>query len=202
MQVGASVRHAVDGIARGTVFTSAQLLHCGSRAGVDQTLSRLVRDGTLKRVRRGLYVRPRVSRVAGEAPVSIEDVVRAVVTVTGETTMVHGATAANALGLSGQVPLQHVYLTSGKSRVLYVGRTGVRFQHTSSRWLTLAGTQAGLAATALRYMGEGAVNEEIIDRVRRKIGDAQFALLCSTPRAVPAWLRSVLDSFERSRRAR
>jgi len=31
--------------------------------------------------------------------------------------------------------------------------------------------------------------------VRRKIGDAQFALLCSTPRAVPAWLGSKLQDL-------
>jgi hypothetical protein len=142
-----------------------------------------------------------VSRLTGEVPVSIDDVVQALVAVTGETITVHGAAAANVLGLSGQVPLQHVYLTNGKSRTLKIGRTTVRFQHTSSRWLLLAGTQAGLAATALRYMGVDAVDERIVDQVRRKIGDTQFALLCSTPRAVPAWLGNVLASVEGRLRA-
>ena len=42
----------------GVPVTAKELLHLGTRAAVDQTLSRLVRSGSLIRVSRGLYVRP------------------------------------------------------------------------------------------------------------------------------------------------
>ena len=70
------------------------------RGGVDQALSRRVKDGTSRRVRRGLYVRPRFSRLAGEYAVPIDGMVQAGVSMTGETIMVHGATAVRVLGFS------------------------------------------------------------------------------------------------------
>ncbi len=46
----------------GTPVVAKELLHLGSRAAVDQALSRLVRRGTLMRAARGIYVRPVESR--------------------------------------------------------------------------------------------------------------------------------------------
>src|SRR5262249_60144980 len=52
-----------------TVPISAKnLLHLGSRAAVDQALSRLARRGQLLRVRRGLYVPPVQTRFGVRAP--------------------------------------------------------------------------------------------------------------------------------------
>lgn len=44
---------------RGKVYTTKDLLHLGSRAAIDQTLSRLVRAGELQRLARGLYYYPK-----------------------------------------------------------------------------------------------------------------------------------------------
>ena len=46
---------------RGKVYTSKDLVHLGNRPAVDQTLSRLARDGTLQRLARGLYYYPRTN---------------------------------------------------------------------------------------------------------------------------------------------
>ena len=50
---------------RGKVYTSKDLVHLGSRAAVDQALSRLARDGTLQRLARGLYYYPQNQPAAG-----------------------------------------------------------------------------------------------------------------------------------------
>ena len=51
-----------NGLPEGTPVVAKELLHLGSRAAVDQALSRLVRRGTLMRAGRGIYVRPVESR--------------------------------------------------------------------------------------------------------------------------------------------
>ncbi len=51
----------------GKVYTSKDLAHLGSRAAVDQVLSRLARDGTLQRLARGLYYYPRTNARLGIA---------------------------------------------------------------------------------------------------------------------------------------
>jgi hypothetical protein len=53
-----------NGLPEGTPVVAKEMLHLGSRAAVDQALSRLVRRGTLMRAGRGIYVRPVESRLA------------------------------------------------------------------------------------------------------------------------------------------
>ena len=51
----------IRGKGMGFVFTPKDFLDLGSRAAVDQALSRLTRRGTIRRLGRGLYDYPRVS---------------------------------------------------------------------------------------------------------------------------------------------
>lgn len=101
-------------------------------AGVDLALSRPVKEGALRRVRWGLNLKPPDSRRAGDIALSIKEFVQALVSKTGETITVHGATAANRLGLLGEVSFEYVYLTSGKTRILRIGHSTVSFMHASS----------------------------------------------------------------------
>ena len=88
----------VTSLPEGASVSAKALLHLGSRAAVDQALSRLVRRGQLIRAGRGLYVRPVESRF-GKRPPSVEHVVRALAAATEEVIASHGAAAANALGM-------------------------------------------------------------------------------------------------------
>lgn len=193
MSVTAAVWAEVLQVPLGQPFPSTSVRHCGSRASVDQALSRLVVAGSLDRLCRGMYVRPRKSRPVGSSSPSVEEIVKVRTAACGETIDVHGAEAARRLGLTSQVPLRVIYLTSGRSRTLDIGGVAVTFRHTSPRWLTLAGTAAGLAATALRYMGRNDVDGRTIERVRKAIGEEQFVLLSSTPSVTPAWLGDLLQ---------
>src|ERR1700676_1867931 len=123
------------------------LLHLGSRAAIDQALSRLARRGRLLRAGGGLYVRPVETRLGTPAP-SVPAVLEALTATTGETIAAHGAAAANSLGLTTQVPVRTVCLTSGPSRRLNFGAQTFELQH-GPRWqLSLAGRTAGDAIRA------------------------------------------------------
>lgn len=112
----------------GTPVSAKALLHLGSRVAVDQSLSRLARRGALLRVGRGLYVHPVETRF-GIRPPSAEHVVQALALAKGEVIASHGAAAANALGLTTQVPVRMVYLTTGRSRTLKLGKQAVELRH-------------------------------------------------------------------------
>jgi hypothetical protein len=116
------------GLPEGTPLVAKELLHLGSRAAVDQVLSRLVRRGTLLRAGRGIYVLPVESRFGTRAPSAVK-MVEGLAKQRGETIVSHGAAAANALGLTTQVPMRAVYLTSGPSRRLKLGAQMIEFRH-------------------------------------------------------------------------
>jgi len=91
----------------GTLLCAKALLHFGSRAGLDQALSRLTRKGKLTRVSRGLYVRPIETRYGLRAP-AVGKVVEEIAKLRGESVAHHGSAEANALGLTTQVPVRPV----------------------------------------------------------------------------------------------
>lgn len=166
------------------------LLHLGNRAAVDQALSRLARRGYLIRAGRGLYFRPIVGRFGVRAP-SVEEAVEALGSQRGEVIVSSGAAAANALGLTMQVPVRSVFLTSGRSRKLNLGRQIVELRH-APRWqLALAGRPAGEAVRALAWLGPEKA-EGALRRLKRVMPPGHFGELVAAAPRFPTWLaRSV-----------
>ncbi len=114
--------------ARNEPVCAKQLLHLGSRAAVDQALSRLVQRRKLMRITRGFYALPSRTRF-GELPPEPEQVIAAVARQNGEHISPAGAAVANALGLTTQAPLRRVYLTSGRSRRINLLGETVELRH-------------------------------------------------------------------------
>src|SRR3982751_6857696 len=89
---------------RGAVWSPADFLDLGSRDSIDQSLSRLVRRGQLRRIARGVYAYPVLSPRLGALTPPPDDVAAALAKAKGGRIQVSGARAANELGLSTQVP--------------------------------------------------------------------------------------------------
>lgn len=170
----------------GVPIAAKGLLHLGSRAAVDQALSRLAREGRLLRIGRGLYVRPIETKFGTRAP-AVEKVVEAVAGLLGENVASSGAAAANALGLTTQVPVRTVYLTSGRSRKLCLGKQTVELKH-APRWqLALAHRPAGEAVRALVWLGPDKA-KEASQKLRRTLPQGARKELASILHVLPTWL--------------
>lgn len=188
-----AVRASVAGRTPGEPFTVQELLTEGSRAAVDQALTRLVRAGEVERVTRGVYAVPRVNATLGRrVPVSAEVAAAAIARSAGAAVGVHGAEAARRFGLTTQVPLTSVLTTTGRSRRVVVGGREVRLVHASLRRMALAGRPAGEALAALLYLGRSEVTPDVIAQVRRRLAPEEFAVLRAAVTAMPAWLADML----------
>ena len=148
----AILEHA-EGLPEGAVIRAKELLHLGGRAAVDQALSRLAKRGELLRVGHGFYVRLLKGRFGKYAP-PVDLVIKNIARVTGETVAPHGAAAANGLGLTTQVPLRTIYITSGRSRMLRFGGNRTVELRNVPHWQIAMGTRkAGDALRALAWIG-------------------------------------------------
>lgn len=176
----------------GTAIGAKELLHFGSRAGVDQALSRLTRRKKLMRVGRGLYVRPIETRFGIRAP-SAEKVVEGIASARGETIARHGAAAANSLGLTTQVPVRSIYLTSGPSRQLKLGAQRVELKH-APRWQMMkAGHPVGEAVRALAWLGPEHTHEALAT-LRQRLPKSQLQEIASARTNFPGWLAQRVSS--------
>jgi hypothetical protein len=181
-----SIRRAVAELDEGVPVLARQFLHLASRAAVDQALARLCRAGEILRVGRGAYVRPIRSRF-GERPPAPERVVEALALCRGEVVAPSGAASANALGLTTQVPARVVYLTSGGSRRLDIGRQVVELRHAPAWHLLWPQEIAGHVIRALAWLGP----EEAAKKsggLRRQLNRADRRRLAEACPRVPSWL--------------
>lgn len=181
--------HALS-LPEGGVLSPKEFLHLGSRAAVDQALSRLTKEGKLLRVARGTYVTPVSSRFGVRAPAP-EKVVQALAAQSGELVTPHGASAANALGLTQQVPIREVYLTSGRTRRLKLGRSEVTVKHAPRWMLALGAGQAGAAVRALAWMGPAHVRASLA-ALRRSLPAAEWRTLTSARATLPSWMAQAI----------
>ena len=186
------IRARIEAMPLGEPFTPMAFLACGTRAAVDQTLSRLVRAGVIERVSRGVFVRPEQSSFVGKVMPEPLKVAETVAKATGAVVQIHGAEAARRLGLTTQVPTQPVFVTSGASKRIRVGKMEIRLQHVCSRKLALAGRPAGLALAAMWYLGKKEVTPAIVEQIRRRLGASEFEVLRSAVSAMPAWMSDAL----------
>ena len=170
----------------GTPLVAKELLHLGSRFSVDQALSRLARNGKLLRAGRGIYVLPIRGRF-GARPPAPSKVVEAIASQRGETVVAHGALAANALGLTSQVPVRQVYLTAGPSRRLKLGAQTVELRHAPSWQLILPKSAAGDAIRALAWLGPNGA-EEGLRILEHKLSKSALQEIVAMRARLPTWM--------------
>lgn len=187
------IRHRIEGIPPGEPFTSVGFLDCGTRASVDQTLSRLAKAGTIERVTRGIFVQPEVSRFVGKVMPEPIKVVHAIAKASGSVIQIHGSEAARQFELSTQVSMQPVYSTSGPSKRIRVGAMEIHLNHVSPHKLALTGRPAGLALSALLYLGKKGVTPSVVDKIRHKLSAEEFEALKSCRK--PSWLSDVFFKY-------
>ncbi|MCG5486815.1 hypothetical protein CN138_27645 [Sinorhizobium meliloti] len=179
---------------RGSVFTPSDFLSVAVRSSVDQALSRLVKGGQLRRLARGLYDYPKLHPKLGALSPAPDDVAQALARETGSRVQIAGARAANALGLSTQVPAQSTYLTDGPSRRVVLGKRVVDLRHASPKHLIAPGSPAGTVVQALRHVGPVRAADVVQIAVRR-LSPSDKKTLASTAIQAPAWMRPTLVSI-------
>jgi Family of unknown function (DUF6088) len=185
-QLVQAVLSAAQSLPEGGLLSPKEFLHLGSRAAIDQTLTRLTKEGQLLRVGRGVYALPVQGRF-GARPPSTESVVEAIEATSGEVVVASGAAEANALGLTTQVPTREVYLTSGPSRRLHLGSREIELKH-GTRWQMFMGKRpAGKAIRALLWLGPEQASLAL-QTLRSKLEVQEWEAMRSARSVLPSWM--------------
>ena len=194
MTTSKAIRTELRKLPKGKPFTNSRFLKYGSRGAVDRALSRLVAEGEIKRLARGVFACPKKSRFVGDVAPDVIEVVKIIAKNNHETIQVHGAEAARRFKLSTQVPLMPVFYTNASSRSIKIDNVTVKMLHTSSRRrLQFAGKKIGLALSALWYLGKDNVNEEVLSKIKSGLSVEEFETLRSAD--LPAWMVAAINGL-------
>jgi hypothetical protein len=172
----------------GTVFVPADFLDLGSREAIDVVLHRLARRGTIRRLARGLYDLPKEHPVLGPLSPSAETVAQALARRDRTRLQLAGASAANALGLSEQVPAKVVFLTDGPTRLVKVGTMTIQLRRTTPKNMAAAGRLSGLVIQALRELGKEHVTTARLQHLKQTLPVEKRRELMADLKLAPSWM--------------
>lgn len=120
----------------------------GTSAAIRKTLSRLVESGQVERMGQGIYVLPKKDKVFGKVLPSMEELAEALAKKEHVIIKPSGQYALNKIGLSTQVPMRLVFLTSGNAKNIRIGRNAIIFKSTTAKKLSMKGN-----ITSLLFLG-------------------------------------------------
>lgn len=102
-----------------------------------------------------------------------------------------GAYAANALGLSEQVPAKAVFLTDGPSRTVKIGPMTIQLRQTTAKNMAAAGRLSGLLIQAFRELGKDHITPERIAHLKKKLPLDKRRQITKDIKLAPAWMRQL-----------
>ncbi|APZ43110.1 DUF6088 family protein [Acidihalobacter ferrooxydans] len=181
----------LDAQAEGALIRSLDLRCMVSRNQASRELARLARRGRLMRVARGLYVTVTASRF-GPVPPPVDKMIQSLADITGHAIVRHGTAAANALGLTTQVPVRQIYLTDGRARTLNLGKQVIEIRRVPKWMLVLGDSLAGDIVRALEWLGPD-LAEHAVGKLAGRIGQDHWNTVLEIRTHLPPWMLAAIQ---------
>lgn len=143
----------------GTLFFVTDFATEGNDVFISRLLSELAEKGVLSRLAKGIYFKPQVTKFGVLKP-EIQELVKAIARRDNAQVLPTGETAANMLGLSTQVPMNYVYLTSGSARRIDLGKKTVTFKRCVPKNFSCRNELLAILIQAMKSIGQSRLTEE------------------------------------------
>jgi len=190
--VSARIAQRVKRLPKGQPFSISCFTGFGTKNAVSKAIARLVNRGELERVHRGIYMRPKPGLYVARARPNPWKLLSLITRQKRLSLQIHGANAVRRFGLSTQMPLIPIFYTNGASRTVFMGNAEIRLIHASPMVMQHAGTEVGMAISALFYLGKEGANPECVGTIKKMLmpDDLAKLMMCK----MPAWMCKALEA--------
>jgi len=186
----ASIKAFFMGVGADTLVTTRQLIKFGLRATVDTCTFKLVQDGAIVRVARGVF-----HLTGRESPPSIEEVAQIKAKSFGRNIMTDALRVAEDLELRTRDQsenCQHCFQIDGRSSSFKYGDITIKFKGTSKKNFALGDTPHGRVLRALQSLGKAFITEDLCERALRTVSAQQYYSVMESCSFVSAWLSDMI----------
>lgn len=177
---------------RGYLFLLSDFRGLGTESAIKMALSRLSKDGKVKRLAKGIYVVPKTDPLIGKILPSMEEIAEFIARKSKVRIKPAGSFALHKLGLTTQVPTRLVYLTDGAARQIRIGKAVIKFKPTTPKKLSLEGELSGLIIQALEELGVENIDHAIERRIKELLGKEKEDKLLRDMKLAPAKISDYL----------
>jgi len=163
--VNNSIEEKIRKLKPGQVFFPSDFKGIGTSTAIRKTLSRLVESGQLVRMGQGIYVLPKNDKVFGKVLPSMEELAEALAKKEHVKIKPSGQYALNKVGLSTQVPMRLVFLTTGNAKKIRIGRSAIIFKSTPAKKLSMKGDITSLLFLGLEELDLQKLSATQVERI-------------------------------------
>ena len=193
------VRDRINESEIGTVFVAMDFVDISDKTNINAYLARLVDEGLVRRILRGVYDKPEYNEFLGEfvAP-EPNKVANALARNFGWTIVPCGDTALNLLGLSTQVPAAWVYVSDGTYKEYIYDNTTIQFKRTTNKEVSKLSYKTALVIQALKALGKDKIDDTVISRLRKLLTAEEKKNMLDEAKAATSWIYEYIKLICRS----
>ena len=183
----------------GTVYVAVDFVDISDKTSVNAYLARLVDEGLIRRVLRGVYDKPEYNDFLGEYVAPAPDkVANALARNFGWTIVPCGDTALNLLGLSTQVPAEWVYVSDGTYKKYTYDNTTIEFKRTTNKEVSKLSYKTALTVQALKALGKEKIDDIVINRLTKLLTADEKKTMIEEAKAATSWIYEYIKLICRS----
>lgn len=184
------IKQRIDEADNGTLFFNNSFPEFDDEY-VGQILSHLAKQGVIHHLSRGVYLKAEETRFGLVYP-PLEAIAEAIARRDNAQVIPTGAMAQNILGLSTQVPMNAVFLTSGSARKIQLGGRTITFRRAVPKNFAVKGRYTSLIVQALRSIGEWDMTADDLAQVEELIKKhPEPDTIEQDLAAMPTWIRRI-----------
>ena len=162
---------------------------------IGDLLAAYMKEGKLVRLANGVYLKTTVTRFGPVYP-SPTEIAEAIARRDHAQVLMSGLAAENYFGLSTQVPMKVVFLTSGSARKLTVGNTEIEFKRGVPRNFAFKDRMMATLCLALKSIGNGHVTEEQRAVLKRFLSEyIKEHAIKEDIKLMPQWIQRLLNEI-------
>lgn len=183
------IKQRIEEMQPGSVFVTSDFADIAPTAAINMSLSRLEDSGSIRRIIRGIYDKPRFSKLLNEPVASDPSKVAYAIARKNRWSIIPmGDTALNMLRLSTQVPAVWQYVSDGPYKEYSYGNVHISFRRTSNKEATGYSYTTGLIIQGLRALGKDHVNETVISTLNQQLTSEEKKSILNEAQGTTAWI--------------
>mgnify|MGYP000482466185 CR=1 FL=1 len=177
----------------GSVFVNSDFSDIADINTVKQSINRLIQENTLRRVFRGVFEKPKYSKLLGEYVAADPDAVAEALARCYHWTIAPcGNTALNMLGLSTQVTAVWSYISDGPYKTYEWDKTKIEFKHRTNKEITGLSYKTVLVVQALKTLGKENIKPEMIKLLSERLDVHEKAAMLIEASEATDWIYKII----------
>jgi hypothetical protein len=191
------IRQRIGEAEAGAMFISADFADIADTETIRRNLNRLVESGTIRRVLKGVYEKPKFSKLLQEPVAPNPDTVAKTLARNYRWTIApDGNTALNLLGLSTQVPAVWTYISDGPYKTYEWNNTKLAFKRRTNKEISGLSPVTAMVVQALKTLGKDHVTPEIVIALSARLSAEERALLLIEAATSTDWVYDVIRQLD------